>query len=90
MQKCVNLQKKCPSREVVGFSEFRGEDLTRGKNSGGLRPPLELCFVPGQHRSFMQTLGSTAEVTDENSPATHTAEHDIRTKVSIICIYFLL
>ena len=28
-------------REVVGFSEFRGEDLTRGE---GERPPLELCF----------------------------------------------
>ena len=40
-QKCVNLRKICPSREVVGFSELRGEDLTRrkGKNSGGLRPP---------------------------------------------------
>ena len=31
---------------VVGFSKFRGEDLTRveGKNSGGLRTSLELCF----------------------------------------------
>ena len=25
------LTKICPSRGVVGFSEFRGEDLTRGK-----------------------------------------------------------
>ena len=40
------LTKKLPIQEVVGFSEFRGEDLTRGvgKNFGGLRPPLELCF----------------------------------------------
>ena len=25
------LTKNLPSREVVGFSEFRGEDLTRGR-----------------------------------------------------------
>ena len=31
IQKYVNLRKICPSRGVVGFSEFRGEDLTRGK-----------------------------------------------------------
>ena len=43
-QKCVNLRKICPSREVVGFSELRGFDKGEGKNSGGLRPPLELCF----------------------------------------------
>ena len=45
-QKCVNLRKICPSREVFGCSEFRGEDLTKGegKNSGGLRPPLEQWF----------------------------------------------
>ena len=44
-QKCVNLRKICPS-EIVEFSEFRGEDLTRGKGKiqGGWRPPLELCF----------------------------------------------
>ena len=42
----MQTYKKLPIQEVVGFSEFRGEDLTRGegKNSGGLRPPLELCF----------------------------------------------
>ena len=45
-QKCVNLRKIFASRKVFGFSEFRGEDLTRGEgeNSGGLKPPLELCF----------------------------------------------
>ena len=33
------------SREVVGFSKFRGEDFTRGKGKNqGLGPPLELCF----------------------------------------------
>ena len=35
----------CPSRGVVRLSGFRGEDLTSGRgNSGGLRPPSELCF----------------------------------------------
>ena len=40
------LTKNLTIQGVVGFSEFRGKDLTRGegKNSGGLRPPLELCF----------------------------------------------
>ena len=40
------LTKKLPIQGVVGFSEFRVEDLTRGegKNSVGLRTLLELCF----------------------------------------------
>ena len=48
-QNFAKLRKICPSREVVGFSEFKGEDLTRveGKNSGELRLPLELCFALG-------------------------------------------
>ena len=84
------LTKKMPIQGGCWIFRIQRGGFDKGENSGGLRPPLELCFVPGQHRSFMQTLGNTAEVTDENSPATHTAEHDIRTKVSIICIYFLL
>ena len=42
-QKCVNFW---PSRGVVGFSGFRGEDLTRDgeKIQEGLSPPSELCF----------------------------------------------
>ena len=40
------LRKICQSRGVVGFQRGRFDKLTRGegKNSGGLRPPLELCF----------------------------------------------
>ena len=36
-QKCVNLRKIRPSMawKVVGFSGFRGEDLTRGRGNSG-------------------------------------------------------
>ena len=39
------LTKNLPIQGVVGFSGFRGEDLTRGKGKTqeGLRPPSELC-----------------------------------------------
>ena len=38
--KMCKIKKSCSSRGVVGFSEFRGKDLTRGKgkNSGGSDP----------------------------------------------------
>ena len=43
------LTKNLPVQEVVGFSEFRGEDLTsgEGKNFGGLRPPLHWSYALG-------------------------------------------
>ena len=42
-----DLRKTCPSRGV-GFSGFRRKDLTgmEGQNSGGLKPPSELCILP--------------------------------------------
>ena len=41
----TKMCKICPfKRGVVGVSGYRGEDFTRGSgNSGGLRPPSELC-----------------------------------------------
>ena len=42
-QKCVNLRKIRPSRGLLDFQRG-GFDKGEVKNSGGLRPPLELCF----------------------------------------------
>ena len=42
-QKCVKLRKIRPSRGVVEFAGFMGEDLTRlggGKISGGIETPV--------------------------------------------------
>ena len=37
-------EKFAHSGEVIGFSGFRGEDLTRRGEFRGLRPPSEICF----------------------------------------------
>ena len=50
----------------------------RMKQSGQLGLNMSTWSRIGQHRKSIQTLGSTAEITDENNLAAHEAEHYIR------------